>query len=297
MLDLDAPMVLEGDPLGLRALEEAIAWRGDGPLPDWLDGTDLEDPDADLDAARLDQTNDPPSLADELPASGVIPSTGKTYAVLDLPELPPVVAIESPCAVRPAAPPLSQPPASVVEASASAAAVTPAEDLVSINDILRFVDDASFPDSKADVPAAPSVPQAPPPLATALPAQTPAEAVAARRFVSFEELLDARQCLLTAVANDLWAIPLDRIVAVTRNARSGRVIDLHERQEGKPRRGKAMSIVLDNDTVLLVDRVLGPRSFGWDSLPSGSKAPLWQLAQTAIGGETVGLLDWETLVD
>lgn len=31
---------LDGDPLGVRTSEERLAWRNEGPLPEWLDGAD-----------------------------------------------------------------------------------------------------------------------------------------------------------------------------------------------------------------------------------------------------------------
>jgi hypothetical protein len=34
---------LDGDPLGVRASEEHLAWCNDGPLPEWLDGADPDE--------------------------------------------------------------------------------------------------------------------------------------------------------------------------------------------------------------------------------------------------------------
>jgi hypothetical protein len=43
MLDMGALALLYGDPLGLREIEESLAWQQNGPLPYWLDDADLED--------------------------------------------------------------------------------------------------------------------------------------------------------------------------------------------------------------------------------------------------------------
>lgn len=42
MLDMGGLAFLEGDPLGLRELEERLVWNPSGPLPDWLDDADLD---------------------------------------------------------------------------------------------------------------------------------------------------------------------------------------------------------------------------------------------------------------
>ena len=38
MLYMGGLAFLEGDPLGLRELDESLVWKPNGPLPDWLDG-------------------------------------------------------------------------------------------------------------------------------------------------------------------------------------------------------------------------------------------------------------------
>jgi hypothetical protein len=45
MLDMGGLAFLDGDPLGLRELEESLAWQANGPLPQWLDGADPDNED------------------------------------------------------------------------------------------------------------------------------------------------------------------------------------------------------------------------------------------------------------
>ena len=290
MLDLNANIVLEGDPLGLRAIEESLAWRAAGQLPDWLDEDRFDDNEMSSDDSPSGEViRSAPVGADSSSASAVRPERD-TFAVLELPDSPPAVAIHS---IAPAvtAPSLVKPPedSRLTRPPSDAAS----NDLVSINDILRFVDEA--PASRPVIFEAPAA--AVPPPAPVAAASTPAPPAVSRRAVTFEDLLDARLCLLASVAESLWAVPLDRIVAVTSTPKGSKVFDLHLRQEGKKRRGATMSIVLDTDVAVIVDRVLGPRSFAWDSLPAKCDAPHWELARTSVGGEAVGLLDWQALAD
>jgi hypothetical protein len=295
MLDLNANIVLEGDPLGLRAIEDSLTWRSTGNLPDWLDEDPFDDNQMSSDDSPSGEENRPASgNADSNQASAVRPERD-TFAVLDLPDSPPAVAIQSP-APAVTAPSLVKPPeddSRLTRPPSDAAG----NDLVSINDILRFVDEA--PASKPVIFEAPAAAVAPPAPVSAPPHPAPpvAPPVVSRRAVTFEDLLDARLCLLAGVADRLWAVPLDRIVAVTSTPKGSKALDLHLRQEGKKRRGATMSIVLDTDMALVVDRVLGPRSFAWEALPAKCDAPTWELARAIVGGEAVGLLDWQALAD
>lgn len=192
MLDLGGLAFLEGDPLGLRDLEESLAWQANGPLPDWLEGAEPFEEDSEL-------------------FSGA----------------------EEPAVGQPASKPVEVP-----------------------------------------VPNSGNV------------------GVAARRHLSTDELNGARLCLLTSVDGKLWAVPFENVTQVARDA-AAKAIDLCERLEGKKRHEAGIAVNFENDTALIVDRIVGPRSFDW--LPPGGDDPVWVLARTELAEQSVGLLDWQAL--
>ena len=272
MLDLGGLACLDGDPLGLRELELSLAWNATGPLPDWLDGTDDDDLDLELPTDKLLLQPAPAPNATEPKRDRE--SSPTELSVADQPlEAPPAIVVE---------PPLI---AELVETGPTANS-EPNKDLVSIDELLGLDDEAQESAPVAGQAALAPVPE---------PARDLNRPVVRPRFLSIDELIDARLCLLAAVADRLWAIPFDRIVSVTGPQTDDEAIDLFERQEGKRRRQPGVSIRFDSDVVLIVDRILGPRSLAWELLAANSNGPEWMVAQTNVAGETVGLLDWESL--
>ncbi len=257
MLDMGGLAFLDGDPLGLRDLDESLAWNANGPLPDWLDGTDDEDEDdCDLNppAARCLRPPTPVPHHSDRPA----PSHIEPPLIAELVDTGPPTTIPEPAD----------------------------DDLVSIEDLFRDTDEPSTPPIVAEQAASPPV---------AEPKREPIVSVAARRFLSFDELIDARLCLLAVVADRLWAIPFDRVVHVTSRPTDGRAVDVFERQEGRKRRTNGVTIGFDTDVAVIVDRILGPRTLAWEPPAANSDCPAWMIAQVDVAGETVGLLDWESL--
>ncbi len=294
MLDMGGLAFLDGDPLGLRELDESLAWKANGPLPDWLEDADIdgdESRDFELPPAmnlRPPSLTSVPDVATLVVEQSPIPPPVAPPAVVELPEPPATEVTAPPYHFDEPAPPVIEPPL-VAELVETGPPPPPPEGsnegLVNINELLRFVEE----------PPAPSAAEATPEIA--LPPPEPVAPAVARRYLSFDELIDARICLLAVVADRLWAIPFDRVAQVASRAAGERAVDLFEMQEGKKRRDKGVTIGFDSDAAVIVDRILGPRSLSWQSLAADSDAPAWMLAQTKVAGENVGLLDWEYLME
>jgi hypothetical protein len=184
----------------------------------------------------------------------------------------------------PAAPAPPQAPlvAELIETGPPPVFKAPADGLISIDEIVCFLEQpvVAPPPSERDEVHAP---------------KTGNVVVASRRQLSSDEWNGARLCLLTSVAGQMWAVPLEKVAQVARHAATN-AFDLYERLEGKKRREPGMAVHFENDTALIVDYTIGPRSLAWAPLPAGCEEPTWVLARAELAGQTAGLLDWRALI-
>jgi len=269
MLDPGGFAFLDGDPLGLRELEESLVWQTNGPLPDWLDGAEPNDEYCNLTAtAATPISKSAPAVADATPL-GHCQETSITPAPAE--------------AAPPSASPRRDAPL-VAEHVASGTTPllfqAPADGLLSIDEIVRFVES---------------------------PASTkPVEAVAGealfempvagrRRRLSADEGNEASLCLLLSAARQLWAVPLVHVAQVARPTETNTAIDLYERLEGRKRRDAGIAVTFENSAVLIVDQLIGTRTLNWAPQPQSAAEPDWVLGRAELGDQAAFLLDWQLL--
>ena len=300
MLDMGGVAFLDGDPLGLRQLEEELVWNPTGPLPEWLAGADLDDDDDSFVglAVPLRSTNPPAhepvevskseSKAPTIPELLLpLPPIEEPSRLLDDPIEAPTDAEQSIAAAVPKPPPAMASEPLVAELVETGPMPEPGVDgLMSINDLLRFVEEPTPPTEEpaAAVPTIAPIAETPTAPVESIPVPLPA-----RRMLDVDEMLEARFCLLASVVDRLWAIPLDRIERVT--AAVTDAVDLRELQERKRRRKPGIAVVLDHGGAIIVDEIRGPRTLAWEPPSDDDPPPLQPLARASLGADLVDLLD------
>jgi hypothetical protein len=306
------------DPLGLAAIEAELEWQTSGPLPSWLDGTELSEAESlalppmlrsSLAEARIEtlaEVGDKTEPRVDMSASDLAASepagpaenraSSSMEELLDLVNLvslystgygdptPPVAAAPPPSEIiAPVAAPASFGSSHVMDSeprdAGSSSAITEKEPLPA--DLLPL--ESSTPPNEA--------PQAVPPNEPAPIAKLPP-----RRVPSLDELAEARDCLIVEAGDRFWAVPLHAVVCLKPWPASPADIDVDLAEELgaarlRPRNAKRWMLET-TELTFGVDGLRGPGSVAW-TIAEAEDSPQWMLAQADRCGESVGLIDLE----
>jgi hypothetical protein len=301
------------DPLELAALEAALSWATTGPLPSWLDGTDLSDTD-DMSAVILPDPEPiaPPEREKPVRAESRVETLAevgeKTEPRVDMSasalassgaaarktaanrsesrpsssfdELLALVNIVSQCSSGVAIPKLPEPePEQPVEI------ITPFDEPAPFGSSQVLAEEprvgsSSEPTEKEPVLAGPLPPE-PAPL---------------RRTPALGELAAARDCVIVEAGARCWAVPLHAVVCLRPWPTSPADVDVdlaEELGDIRPRGRSSRRWVLETTGATFgVDGLRGSGSIAW-SAADAADSPSWMLAQAEHLGEPVGLIDLE----
>jgi hypothetical protein len=267
------------DPLGLAAMEAELAWPTEGPLPSWLDGTDLSteaaprsmpSPAPILAESRVETLADVENCEETRPEVPVDPDKPSS----SFEELLNLVHMVSSCSS-------GRPIPNDAKPAASSSQVLDAD---------PFGEASSWAQTAKGgrVPTRESI---------NLPIFAAERNPSTRRVPTLDELAEARECLLVEAADRLWAIPLPSTVRVGPRSESGANVDVDlalEAGGGPERRPRGKRWIIETESLTVgVDVLRGLASIAW-SIAEGDAAPFWTLAQASHRGQSVGLVDLET---
>jgi hypothetical protein len=298
------------DPLGLAPREAELAWATTGPLPRWLDGTDLSESDADkalprmilesrvetvpelgektvprVDMAATDLESDP---AIELAGGSAVVSENRPASINELLDL---VNLVSQCSTAIGD---SREPAASVPPVDSASQVHVPVPLGSSHVLDSEPKGGGSTSASAAIQPPTELELEPEPEVE--PSKQPTSAVTQqlRRVPSLAELAAARDCLIVEAADRCWAVPLHAVVCLKPWPASPADIDVDLAKElGDARlRPRTLKRWMLETTELTfgVDGLRGHGSIEWTGVEA-DEAPIWVLASADHRGESVGLID------